>query len=204
MSPRKVAVTVRNFVEYFFGCEVCRSNLLDMYDACGHDHCTRLSGDETMAPLEGRFEFKELALWLFDVHNAVNVRLMRESAERDDRIVSNAEELAAKFPSRQLCPKCWLDDDMEKYNRDAVFDFLQGWYWPVVDRKEFDSIQAFDAAIDCSIQGGGGYHILPIILWLSLIVLLLLTFCTTILGKKTYVKRQWIILRAFNKSDKMS
>lgn len=127
---------------------------------------------------------------------------MKESAERDDRIVSKEEELAAKFPSRQLCPKCWLDDDMERYNRDAVFNFLQGWYWPVADKAELNAIQAFDTTRDYSIRSGG-YHILTITLWLCLIVLLSLTVCSTILGKDAYAKKRWIILRAFKKSDKI-
>ena len=70
---------------------------------------------------------------------SVNVRLMRESAERNNRVLTKAEELAAKFPSRRLCPDCWVDDDMEKWNPEVVFEFLRGWYWPVINRADLDS-----------------------------------------------------------------
>lgn len=44
--------------------------------------------------------------------------------------------LAAVFPTRAMCPDCWLDDDkMEQYDKAAVFAFLQSWYWPANDDK---------------------------------------------------------------------
>ena len=67
VSPRRVGVTVKNFVEAFFGCEVCCGHFLDMYDGCGFDHCTRLSRDGVV--MEGDAD-KEVALWMFEVHNA--------------------------------------------------------------------------------------------------------------------------------------
>ena len=68
ISPREVARTIRDFVAYFFGCEVCKHNFLNMYDNCGHDHCTRLISDSIT--LDNGFASKEVALWLFEVHNA--------------------------------------------------------------------------------------------------------------------------------------
>ena len=57
-----------------------------MYDNCGHDHCHRLKSEITMSPADGSdsaFELaSELALWLWEVHNSVNARLMKEAALR--------------------------------------------------------------------------------------------------------------------------
>lgn len=184
VSPREVAKTMRNFVAYFFGCDVCKHNFLNMYDTCGHDHCTRLITD--VMNLDEEFASKEVALWLFEVHNAVNVRLMRESAEREERVLTKAEELASKFPSREICPKCWLDDGMEKWNREVVFDFLKDWYWPTINEGELNALSMEEGY---SLQS---YHPLSLA-WLCLVGLSLLSY---------YTKRKWTIIKA-SKSDKI-
>ena len=49
---------------------------------------------------------KEVALWLWEVHNSVNVRLMRERAERDGRSVTVEEIEAAKWSTSNMCLRC--------------------------------------------------------------------------------------------------
>ena len=61
---------------------------------------------------------------------SVNKRLMIELAEREKRIVTKQELLASKFPTTVMCPQCWLDGDMEMWDKKEVFYFLQHWYWP--------------------------------------------------------------------------
>ncbi|KAL7542686.1 hypothetical protein ACHAXR_011992 [Thalassiosira sp. AJA248-18] len=130
-SPHHVAETIRNFVAYFFSCDICRTNFLTMYDDCGHDHCNRLSSEITMGPTDGSDSARmELALWLWEVHNSVNARLMKEAAQRQNREVSNEEIVASKFPTKKLCPECWLDENMTKWDNATVFRFLDEWYWP--------------------------------------------------------------------------
>eukprot|EP00978_Attheya_sp_CCMP212_P014329 scaffold36408_cov53-Attheya_sp.AAC.2 len=144
-SPQHVGETIRNFIALFFPCDVCRWNFLDMYDNCGHRHCKRLitsmpallHDDEKITPeIAGR----ELALWLWEVHNAINIRLMRESAERENRIVSDEEKLAGQFPTMLLCNKCWKDDRMEKWDKAAVYDFLKDWPSKEVADSRFLSV----------------------------------------------------------------
>eukprot|EP00541_Cyclophora_tenuis_P015941 CAMPEP_0116547792 /NCGR_PEP_ID=MMETSP0397-20121206/3973_1 /TAXON_ID=216820 /ORGANISM="Cyclophora tenuis, Strain ECT3854" /LENGTH=150 /DNA_ID=CAMNT_0004072361 /DNA_START=63 /DNA_END=515 /DNA_ORIENTATION=- len=85
---------------------------------------------------------RELAIWLWEVHNSVNVRLMRESAEAEQRKVTHEETLAAVFPPRELCHACWQDDIMTTYDKDEVFAFLKRTYWPRLElsNRQFQSV----------------------------------------------------------------
>ncbi len=60
----------------------------------------------------------------------VNVRLLKEKAQQERRNFSKTEELAAKFPTRNSCPSCWLDKDMSQWDSAEVYRFLKGHYWP--------------------------------------------------------------------------
>ncbi len=73
VSSKEVASILRNFVANFFHCVVCKNNFLKMYDECGHEHCTRLSSHVPFlekAKDGGSDSSRELALWLWEVHNA--------------------------------------------------------------------------------------------------------------------------------------
>ena len=135
-SHRDVALTIRNFVANFFACDVCRWNFIDMYDNCGHDHCNRLPSESSIILGEsggtgrGAEVVKELPLWLFQAHNAVNVRLMDEAAARANRNVTLEEKRAALFPPVAMCSKCWTNVETNEYDPDAVYNFLKTWYWP--------------------------------------------------------------------------
>lgn len=143
VSPHHVAETIRNFVEYFFSCDICRTNFLRMYDHCGHDHCDRLKSEITMADGSDPARM-ELALWLWEVHNSVNARLMKEAAQRQNRNVTHEETISSKFPTKKMCPDCWIDINMTKWDNATVFHFLDGWYWPTDEPadEQFQSIIA--------------------------------------------------------------
>ena len=101
-----------------------------MYDNCGHDHCNRLKSEITVRHADGSDSASELALWLWEVHNSVNARLMTEAAQRQNREVTHEELLASKFPTKKMCPGCWLDTNMTKWDNRSVFHFLDEWFWP--------------------------------------------------------------------------
>ena len=107
-----------------------------MYDNCGHDHCNRLPSESSIILGEsggtgrGAEVVKELPLWLFQAHNAVNVRLMDEAAARANRNVTLEEKRAALFPPVAMCSKCWTNVETNEYDPDAVYNFLKTWYWP--------------------------------------------------------------------------
>ena len=139
-EPKQIAEVMKRFIWHFFACDVCRWNFNDMYERCGHNHCKRLI--DTMPELSGASaetqieQSRELAMWFWEVHNAVSVRLMREGATRENRKVTKQEELSAVFPTKSQCPTCWLKDDMSQYDPDEVFDFLRGWYWPQMEQQD--------------------------------------------------------------------
>jgi hypothetical protein len=122
-DSNEAAEMVRNFIEHFFGCEVCRMNFLHAYEACAHDRCNRLP-----KYIGGENDWKEFPMWLFETHNSVNVRLMNERAERENnRIPTRKDEIAVEWPSRKECPRCWHGDG--RWEQDNVYVFLRLTYW---------------------------------------------------------------------------
>jgi len=123
------ARTLRSFVEEFFGCEVCQDHFIEAFDSCAHDRCTRLTDDVITA---SDADFKELSLYLWEFHNSVNVRLLNEKAEHYGRpLPSKEKEEEVRWPSRDECSTCWLDDG--SWDKGAVYDFLKAEYWAETD-----------------------------------------------------------------------
>lgn len=116
------AETLRNFVEHFFGCDVCRLNFLKAYDSCAFDRCNRLTANEMNGD-----QWILFPIWLFETHNAVNARLFREKADRENRLATPAEEVATQWPAKNVCPKCWLDSG--GWDEESVYKYLRTEYW---------------------------------------------------------------------------
>lgn len=87
---------------------------------------------------------------LFEVHNSVNARLMMEAAQRQNRHVTDEETIASRFPTKKLCPDCWLDENMTQWDNATVFRFLDEWYWPNHEPtdKQFKSVIAGTAEME--------------------------------------------------------
>lgn len=129
IATEYAADTLRDYVAHFFGCQVCRENFLAAYDACAFDRCNRLKphtdDDENDSyPTD----WEQFPLWLWETHNAVNVRLLHERATREGRTVSAQDETDVRWPSRQECPGCWRDDG--SWDEDVVYKYLRISYWP--------------------------------------------------------------------------
>ncbi|KAL3915365.1 MAG: hypothetical protein SGILL_005692, partial [Bacillariaceae sp.] len=137
-SMDEAAETLRYFIEHFFGCEVCRINFIHEYDSCSFNRCERL------LDYAGTFDdWKEFPLWLFEFHNGVNTRLLKERAEAQGTI-SSAEELSAvEWPARNHCPACWYDDG--RFDPDRVYMFLELIYWPdeLISKRKMAELVAF-------------------------------------------------------------
>ena len=124
ISTLDAANSLRNYILHFFGCEDCRKNFVASYDNCDFGRCERLSHEPGSDAAS-----KELALWLWEMHNAVNVRLEREKAQREGRARPKADEQREViFPSWKDCPHCWTGVDT--WDKDTVYDYLQSEYWP--------------------------------------------------------------------------
>eukprot|EP00541_Cyclophora_tenuis_P011777 CAMPEP_0116558242 /NCGR_PEP_ID=MMETSP0397-20121206/9705_1 /TAXON_ID=216820 /ORGANISM="Cyclophora tenuis, Strain ECT3854" /LENGTH=190 /DNA_ID=CAMNT_0004083825 /DNA_START=67 /DNA_END=639 /DNA_ORIENTATION=+ len=110
----------------------CRRNFLSEYDSCAQNRCTRLGSSK-----KDPEEWKQLALWLWEAHNSVNVRLMKEKAEREGRLTTSEDEAKARWPSRLECRKCWNDDGT--WDDEVIFKYLRIQYWP--DDKKTQELQ---------------------------------------------------------------
>ena len=134
VAPKDVAEVIKRFIRLFFNCDVCRFHFVAMYDRCAHNHCERLIDmmpelSDTKDPEEEEQQGRELAIWLWEVHNSINVRLMGEAAAREQRNVTAEEEISSIFPTKEICPTCWVDDEMKQYDRDELYNFLKNRYW---------------------------------------------------------------------------
>ena len=127
ISASHAANTLRDYVDHFFACNVCRDNFLEMFDACAFERCTRIP-DDTIAGSSLSVQ-KELALWLWEMHNDVNIRLQREKASRDGMSKPSEEEVwDVRWPTRAACYSCW-DDDGRVGDKNIIYEFLISEYW---------------------------------------------------------------------------
>ncbi len=89
-------MTIRSWIEQFFGCEDCRNNFLAMSTGIA----TRVRGRD------------DAVLWLWQAHNAVNLRLAQEQLEETTAYgqenLYKYDPAAPKvaWPSAQNCPRC--------------------------------------------------------------------------------------------------
>ena len=121
VSTQKAAEIMRNFVEdFFFICEDCKAHFLDLYDNCMYDRCRRLSTDHST-------KWNELAMWLWEVHNDVNVRVLKDAMSKDGRISTKEDQMNALWPSRSECNSCWKRDG--SWDEVKIYNFLHTTYW---------------------------------------------------------------------------
>lgn len=122
VTTKFVAKTVRDYVEHFFDCEVCREYYIEMFDNCGFKHCRRFRQPQKLPPPESWTEF---ATWLWEVHNDVNLKVMQAESHRNNDKKHKFESSA--WPTVDECPTC--KDDKGKWNMDAVLGHLKKVYW---------------------------------------------------------------------------
>jgi hypothetical protein len=122
LDAETVSRTIRDYIEEFFGCEDCSRKFIVAYDACAHERCHRLAPERQT---EER-DWIELPLWLFETHNAVNVRLLKErwaaSHDGDDRYAPEASTVF--WPPLSHCARCW-SPGYRQWNADMMYKFLK-------------------------------------------------------------------------------
>lgn len=116
---------LRNFIATFFNCDECRKNFLKAYDSCELDRCNRLK------PIFITTAWNEFPLWLFEMHNAVNLRLLKEHAEEEKKLLTVEDERKALWPSDLECPGCYNKTD-GSFIREAILQHLRIEYWYVL------------------------------------------------------------------------
>ena len=124
VSTKYVARTMRNYIDHFFGCEACRQYFVDMFDNCGFGHCRRFKQPDKLPHPESWGQF---ALWLWEVHNDINVKILEAASKREGADVSRHKLNLALWPPAEECPTC--KDEKGKWSTDAVLQHLKKEYW---------------------------------------------------------------------------
>ncbi|CAB9522177.1 Sulfhydryl oxidase 1 [Seminavis robusta] len=127
-----VSQLLRDFVQHFLLCDECTQHFTQEYDACSYDRCTRLkknSGEQ--AEQQQLDDWKELALWLLETHNGVNLRLALERITAP--LFTSAAQQSVMWPQVTDCPTCWLEaggsETAKMYNKTMMWDYIRLTYW---------------------------------------------------------------------------
>ena len=139
-SPEEAADTVRDYIAHFFYCDDCAESFLEDYNDCEKNRrCVRLTDDAYSASDE---DWKELAMWFWEVHNALNVELVNEAADAQLKkrqkallnrappgpgIASPETTIETLWPSTEDCLLCFDIDGT--WNEAAVFRHIEETYW---------------------------------------------------------------------------
>lgn len=132
-SPIDAADAIRDYIEEFFNCATCKRNFVQTYDDCDNNRrCDRLTEKIEDASIA---DWKELPIWMWEVHNEVSIRLQKERAGRAAnrgistlRRSSEKSEIAVIWPNIDECFLCFNNDGT--WDEAEVFKHLESAYWP--------------------------------------------------------------------------
>lgn len=165
-SPMEAADTIRDYINEFFTCRPCRENFVKNYDACENNRrCDRLTDEIDGATTA---DWKELPLWLWEVHNEVSVRIVKERVESSygPKGVKNhatvKDEVGAIWPNVETCILCFNGDGT--WNEGQIFRFLEKSYWPDAELDPMhDKLLTFDGEASSGL--GAMLALTLLILW---------------------------------------
>jgi hypothetical protein len=179
-SPMQAADTIRDYMKHFFLCPKCGSHFVEQYNDCDNQRrCLRLAGDSDTTT---EADWKELAKWLWEFHNSVNVRVQHEKVDASRKAIqakrfnpesgpgkaSQYDEIAVLWPTVDACIKCF---DIEGvWNEDAVFLHLEAAYWPGLEPDpKMDRMLRYDQELDPT---GSGLTMFLAVLGLILLIVM--------------------------------
>ena len=128
-SPSEAADTVREYMAYFFPCTECSNHFVGQFDQCElNRRCDRLTTKQSMS---SDADWKELAMWLWEFHNDVNIRLLNEKHKtkrwRRRKALPEIDQVKAIWPAIPDCPSCLNGDG--SFDENAIFLHLEQTYW---------------------------------------------------------------------------
>jgi hypothetical protein len=124
-SPLEAADVIRNLMKYYYGKN--GYSFVENYDDCKrHRRCDRLTDDKEGATIG---DWKELALWLWEVHNEIAVKIVKEKKAEHRKMPEGTliEEMEVIWPTIDQCFMCFDEDGT--WNENEVFYFLEQNYW---------------------------------------------------------------------------
>jgi hypothetical protein len=133
-APIQAADVIRNYIESFFPCPYCSSHFVKQYDDCeNQNRCIRLADAAYYAT---DADWKEMAKWMWEFHNSVNIRVLQTRHSANGRgSVPVKDRIAALWPTIESCIQCYDEDG--SWNEDAVFLHLETQYWSEPDIEAF-------------------------------------------------------------------
>lgn len=136
--PIDAATTLRNYIDNFMVCTECRENFVAAFDSSWHNLNDRIvKSNETM---DG---WIELPMWLFEIHNAVNIQVMKAKAIEANHIVVDEDVAASTWPSRKDCPHCYNEAKgswKKDWHKMETFNFLRLEYWYVLSHRSWEVV----------------------------------------------------------------
>ncbi len=186
-SPASAAITIRNYIDKFFTCKPCREHFLETFDECENNRrCERLTSDQTT---DNPSDWKELAMYFWEFHNDVSVRLVGERIRNTythgvRNEPSARDEVAALFPSINDCISCFDDDGA--WIKSEVFGFLERAYWPDSEKDPLtDKLLKFEGESDSRLWF--------LLVAMALTVGLILVLVHRVTGKQSYLIHQSLV-----------
>jgi len=166
-SPMDASKTIRNYISHFYPCKTCRDHFVSQYDQCSNGVCDRLADDVDMADDD---DWKELAKWLWEVHNGVNILVMKEKKHRQVKrarlggfikSVTDQDVLSVLYPTLEECIYCFKEDG--SWDEDGVFIYLEKLYWLGSELEgKVDRLLTFDNE-SVESMGMGSFWISPLL-----------------------------------------
>ena len=128
VTTTHVAETLKDYITHFFPwCPQCREQFLQLYGNCAFNRCRRFKQRKgKQRPSEQTFQ--EFPIWLWEVHNDINEKLMAKEAHKLHKRKATAAELErSRWPPKDACMSCYKPNG--HWIQPHVYEYLKEEYW---------------------------------------------------------------------------
>jgi hypothetical protein len=163
--------TIRNYIIHFLGCDECREIFDSIYtEYCGRGICDRFISKRKV---ETNGFWQDLAIFIWEIHNELNIRVLRNVMANEGNVASNEDEDRVIWPCRQACPSC--RDGYGNWNIDQVYSYLKAQYWPAgVHNFRYVMLDKLDNSLPPRKNAFGWASVLNSIVLLAMIVFIVI------------------------------